>query len=78
MNRNRNALPCREIVEHLKRSYARGTRVELVRMNDPYTQVPTGTKGTVTCVDDAGTIFCDWDNGARLGVVYKEDYIKKA
>ena len=66
----------REIVERLRKQYPVGTRVELVRMNDE--QAPLiGTHGTVTGVDDLGSIMVSWDNGGSLSVVYGEDLCKK-
>ncbi len=72
-----NRFPSKEAVEHLRKSYPKGTRVELVRMNDPYTNLEPGDRGTVDFVDDIGTIFCTWDSGSSLGVVYGEDRIRK-
>lgn len=69
--------PNEKIVEKIRQEYPVGTRVELVSMNDPYTKIPEGTKGTVRGVDDTGTIFVNWDNGSGLGVVYGEDSCKK-
>lgn len=46
-------------------------------MDDPYTKIPVGAKGTVSHVDDTGTIFVDWDMGSHLGVVYGEDSCQK-
>ena len=69
--------PRREIVDRIKAEYPAGTRVELVSMNDPYTKIPEGTKGTVMVVDDTGTIHVKWDNGSSLGIVYGEDSCKK-
>ena len=66
----------REIVEHLRKQYPAGTRVELVRMNDEQAP-PIGTRGTVTGVDDIGSIMVSWDNGGSLSVVYGEDLCKK-
>ena len=66
----------REIVERLRRQYPAGTRVELVRMNDEQAP-PIGTHGTVTGVDDLGSIMVSWDNGGSLSVVYGEDLCKK-
>ena len=68
--------PKRETVEMLKKQYPVGTRVELVQMDD-VTAPPVGTKGTVTGVDDIGSIMVSWDNGSRLNVVYGEDSCKK-
>ena len=69
--------PPRNIVESVKKEYPSGTRVELVSMNAPYRDMPTGTRGTVDCVDDTGTIHVIWDNGYHLGVVYGEDSCRK-
>lgn len=66
----------REIVEHLRKQYPIGTRVELVRMVDVQAP-PVGTRGTVTGVDDAGSIMVSWDSGGSLSVVYGEDLCKK-
>lgn len=63
-------------VNKLKETYPPGTRVELVKMDDPQAPAP-GTKGTVTCVDDIGTIHVSWDGGGSLGVVYGEDSCRK-
>ena len=71
-----NGLPRRGTIEYLKRRFPTGTRVELVSMNDPYTALKPGDKGTVDFVDDMGTIFVSWDNGSSLGVVYGEDRIR--
>ena len=69
--------PSEEIVERLRKEYPKGTRVELVHMDDPFTKLVPGDKGTVNHVDDAGTIFVSWDCGSGLGVAYDEDKIKK-
>ena len=66
----------REVVERLRKQYPAGSRVELVRMNDEQAP-PIGTHGTVTGVDDLGSIMVSWDNGGSLSVVYGEDLCKK-
>lgn len=63
----------REFVETLKMRYPKGTRVELIYMDDPYTKLTTGDCGTVNHVDDLGTIHVNWDCGSRLGLVYPDD-----
>lgn len=67
----------RRRAEGIKQMYPPGTRIELICMNDPYSPVPSGTRGTVRAVDDMGTIFPDWDNGRTLGVVPSEDVFRK-
>lgn len=69
--------PPREIVDKVKKEYPSGTRVELIELNDPYRHFDAGLKGTVSCVDDTGTIHVDWDNGSHLGIVYGEDSCRK-
>ena len=61
----------------LKEKFVSGTRVVLVKMNDDYSTLKEGDKGTVVMVDDIGTIHVDWDNGSSLGVVFGEDFCHK-
>lgn len=68
-----NNFPSEKIVERIRKRYPAGTRVELLEMNDPHRMMPKELKGTVTWVDDTGTICVDWDNGGSLGVVYGID-----
>ena len=68
--------PSEETVKHIREMYPEGCRVELVSMDDPFSKLTPGCQGTVRHVDDAGTIFVNWDSGSRLGVVYGEDVIK--
>ena len=72
-----NQFPSRSVVEYIRETYPKGTRVELIHMDDPYTRLKKGDQGTVSCVDDTGTVFVDWDNGSSLGVVYGVDHIRK-
>lgn len=68
----------KEVIERLKAQYPAGCRVELVSMNDPYnTRLFPGCKGTVTDVDDIGTIHVNWDCGSSLGVAYGEDSCRR-
>lgn len=60
------------LVKILRKKYPKGTRIELVFMNDALAVAP-GTRGTVINVDDMGTIHVAWDNGRRLGLFYDED-----
>ena len=63
--------------ERYKEDYPKGTRIMLLHMgNDPH-PIESGTKGTVQFVDDVSTVFCDFDNGRRLGIVPGEDSFRK-
>ena len=67
----------RRQTERLREQYPPGTRVECVSMNDPFAPVPSGTRGTVSYIDDMATIHCAWDNGSGLGLAYGEDAFRK-
>ena len=69
--------PNKETVERLRREYPAGTRVELVSMNDPWSKLKPGDKGTVLGVDDIGSLLMRWDNGSGLNVVFGEDKVRK-
>ena len=67
--------PSREQVAAVRQKYPAGTRVELIRMDDPQAP-PDGTKGTVIGVDDTGSLLMDWDNGSGLNVIYGVDRVQ--
>ena len=62
--------------ENLLKKYPIGSRVKLKKMDDKNAPA-IGTLGTVDFIDDILTIFVNWDNGSRLGVVYGEDEIER-
>lgn len=62
----------KEMIEKIRQQYPKGTRVELICMEDPQAP-PVGTQGTVIAVDDIGTIHVNWDNGSSLGIAYGAD-----
>ena len=69
--------PNKETIERLREEYPTGARVELAYMDDPWTKLTAGDKGTVIAVDDMGTIHIKWDRGGSLGVVYGEDFCRR-
>ena len=64
--------PNKEIVEKLKKEFPKGTRVQLLEMDDIQAP-PICTKGTVIGIDDIGSIMVAWDNGRSLTVIYNVD-----
>ena len=66
-----------EMLKQLREYYTPGTRVMLIRMSDPYTNLRQGDRGTVNLVDDIGTIHVNWDCGSSLGVVFGEDECRR-
>jgi len=65
-----------EILERLKKEYPVGTRVKLLQMDDCQAP-PVGTLGTVTGIDDTGSLLMHWDNGCSLNVIYSVDSVAK-
>ena len=47
-------------------------------MNDPYSRLMSGSRGTVDFVDDTGTVSVNWYSGSHLGLVQGEDKFKVA
>lgn len=68
----------KDTIEMLRQKYPVGLRVELTHMDDPYSRLTHGCKGTVMGVDDMGTIHVRWDCGSSLGVVYGVDSCRAA
>ena len=68
--------PTHKQVEEMRALYPKGTRIELVKMDDVQAP-PVGTRGTVLCVDDTGSLIVAWDNGSHLNVIYGEDQVRK-
>ena len=64
-------------IEFYKEHYPAGTRVQLDSMGDDPNPVPNGTKGTVSFVDDIGTVFVNFDNGRSLGICPEVDKFHK-
>jgi len=61
-----------------KATYAERTRVKLIRwapseIIDEYQTVPAGTLGWTGSVDDIGTVWIEWDNGATIGVTVDDE-----
>ena len=63
-------------LEALRSRYPVGTRVELLQMDDVQAP-PIGTKGTVTGVDDVGSLMVNWDHGSGLNVINGIDLVRK-
>ena len=66
-----------EVLKQLREEYPKGTRVELIEMNDFYCKLPDGARGTVDFVDDAGGIHIHWDCGSTLAAIDGVDKIRK-
>ena len=46
-------------------------------MTDPFAPVPSGTRGTVQYVDDAGQVGVAWDDGRSLSLIPGVDSFRK-
>ena len=65
-----------EQLQRLRAEYPKGSRVELLQMDDSQAP-PAGTLGTVVGVDDIGSIMVHWDNGSCLSVVWDVDSCRR-
>ena len=66
-----------EVLEQLRKDFVPGTKVVLEEMNDPYREMPSGMKGVVEYIDDAGGIHVKWENGSSLAALHGIDRIRK-
>lgn len=66
--------PTKAELEALRAFYPKGTRIRLIKMDDPQAP-PRGTLGTVQGLDDIGDMMVNWDNGSTLNLIYREDVI---
>ncbi len=67
--------PSREQIAVLRERYPRGTRVELLGMDDPQAPPPR-TMGEVMGVDDAGQILVRWETGSSLSLIPGVDFFR--
>ena len=63
--------------DFIRNRYPAGSRIVLMQMGDDPRPIPPDTKGTVTAVDDIGTVHCVFDNGRRLGLIPGEDVFRR-
>ena len=60
-----------------KRTVKVGDRVELIEMNDTWTKLVKGFRGTVTKIEkDQELIWVNWDNGEKLALLEGIDKFK--
>lgn len=64
-------------LNRIRKEYPKGTRVRLIRMDDPQAP-PKGTYGTVIGIDDTGDLIVRWDTGSGLKLLYGIDEFTKA
>ena len=76
-NKNERSSMSIQEINRIKNHYPPGTRIELISMNDPFAPVPSGMRGSVDYVDDAGQIHMKWDNGRTLAVLPGVDSFRK-
>ena len=67
----------RRFAQRMKDNYPPGTRIMLLQMSDDPHPIEPNTRGTVTVVDDMGTLHCHFDNGRQLGIVPGEDSFRR-
>ena len=70
-------MPTRAQVECIRTEYPVGSRLELISMDDPWTNLRAGDQGTVTHIDDMGQIHMRWDRGSSLALIPGEDQFRR-
>ena len=68
--------PTRAQVESIRAKYPAGTKVRMVEMLDDPNPIPSGTVGTVTCVDDIGSVHMKWENSRTLAFIPGVDTVE--
>lgn len=53
-----------------------GTRIELIKCDDPWSKLKPGDQGVINDIDGIGTVHINWDSGSRLGLIPGEDLWK--
>jgi hypothetical protein len=68
--------PSKAQIDAARAKYPKGTRIELPSgMDDEYSPIPAGTRGTVVGVDDMLNLMVEWDNGSMLNAIIGHDDI---
>ena len=62
-------------VKEIKEKYPRGTKLQLIKMDDVQAP-PEGTIGIVKYVDDAASIHVRWETGSSLSLIPDVDEFK--
>ena len=54
----------------MKKQIKIGDRIELIEINDTWTKLEKGSKGTIKKIDEKqDLIWVDWDNGEKLAIL---------
>ena len=60
-----------------KNKFKKGDRIELIEINDTWTKLVKGSKGTISHIDEKqDLIWVDWDNGEKLALLDSVDIFK--
>ena len=68
--------PSREEILAIRKQYDAETIIELIDMQDEWSNLRPGDIGTVQYVDDAGQIQMRWRQGSRLALIPGVDLFK--
>ena len=72
-----NNFPSQQQVARTRLMYPPGTRIELIDMPDDPNPIPSGARGEVRAVDDAGQLIMKWDNGRSLSLIPGIDQFRR-
>ena len=61
----------------VKKQIKIGDRIELIDINDTWTKLTKGSKGTVSKINESqDLIWVDWDNGEKIAILKDVDKYK--
>ncbi|WP_313581104.1 DUF4314 domain-containing protein [Lacrimispora sp.] len=63
-----------EWIKFMKEQNPPGIRIRPTELNDPFSPVPSGTEGTVGCIDAQCQNRMNWDNGRTLAFIPGVDH----
>jgi hypothetical protein len=70
-------IPSNDELLALREEFPQGTRVELISMEDSFTELKAGDRATIRGCDSYGDLMCNWDNGSSLKLIPSADRFRK-
>ena len=56
-------------LNYLQKQYPIGAIIELIKLEDRFSQLKTGTYGKIEYIDDIGQIHVIWETGSKLALI---------
>lgn len=66
-------IPTEKDILQLKKELPEGSKIKLLEMGEDPNPLSPGDIGVVDFIDDYGTVWCTWESGRDLGLVWDID-----